>query len=172
MNRRVVRWCTVLFVAAFVVGCNIGGDARAATRLPAKCDNLLADWLHQAGFAGQHHKVAWAVAMRESNGQPWESTLPDLGLFQISLPAWGGSKYWPADIYDPVQNAKAARRMVKAFNWRPWGLYVSGRRVSFDFSSYGGWSDWQRYNWIVEPYRRYEAQYPKKCMPVKVRGSR
>jgi hypothetical protein len=172
VNRRVVRWCTVLFVAAFVVGCNIGGDARAATRLPAKCDNQLADWLWQAGFKGQHHRAAWAVAMRESNGQPGESTWPDYGLFQISLPAWGGSKYWPADVLDPVQNAKAARRMVKAFNWRPWGLYVSGRRVSFDFSHYGGWSDWQRYNWIVEPYRRYEAQYPKRCMPVKVRGSR
>lgn len=127
------------------------------------CTNQLAAWLKQAGFKRKHLRVAWAVAMRESNGQPGESTLPDLGLFQLNVVAWQGSKYWPSNIYDPLQNAKAAKRMVRDFGWQPWGLSVNRGRVSFDYSSYGKWSEWQRYNWIVEPYRRYAAQFPRAC---------
>ena len=127
------------------------------------CTNQLAAWLKQAGFKRKHLRVAWAVAMRESNGQPGESTWPDLGLFQLNAPSWQGSKYWPTNVYDPVQNAKAVKRMVRAYGWQPWGMRVSKGRVSFDYSSYGGWSSWQRYNWIVEPYRRYAAQFPKPC---------
>lgn len=129
----------------------------------AKCDDRLVGWLRQAGFKRKHLKVAWAVAMRESNGQPGESTWPDLGLFQLNAPSWSGSKYWPANVYDPVQNARAVKRMVKAYGWQPWGMRVTRGRVSFDYSSYGGWSAWQRQAWIVEPYYRYAAQFPREC---------
>ena len=127
------------------------------------CKDRLALWLKQAGFRGKNLKVAWAVAMRESNGQPGESTWPDLGLFQLNSPSWQGSKYWPANVYDPIQNARAVKRMVKDMNWQPWGMRVSKGRVSYDYSSYGGWSQWQRYNWIVAPYERYAAQFPRRC---------
>ena len=129
----------------------------------ATCDDRLVGWLTQAGFKGRHVKVAWAVAMRESNGQPGEATWPDLGLFQLNAPTWQGSRYWPGDVYDPVQNARAVKRMVKDHGWQPWGLNVSKGQVSYDFTSYGGWSEWQRQAWIVEPFQRYRAMFPKRC---------
>jgi hypothetical protein len=127
------------------------------------CQDRLVGWIKAAGFKGVHVRVAWSVAMRESNGQPGESTLPDLGLYQLNAPTWQGTKYWPADVYDPIQNAKAVKRMVKDKGWQPWGLRVSGGRVSYDFASYGMWSSWQHANWIVEPFERYWAQFPRKC---------
>jgi hypothetical protein len=127
------------------------------------CKDRLVGWIKAAGFTGTHVRVAWAVAQRESNGTPTESTWPDLGLYQLNGPAWQGSKYWPADVYDPIQNTRAVRRMVRDMGWQPWGLRVSGGRVSYDFSSYGGWSSWQHHNWIVAPFERYWRQFPKAC---------
>ena len=127
------------------------------------CTNQLALWLKQAGFKRKHLRVAWAVAMRESNGRPGESTWPDLGLFQLNAISWQASKYWPANVYDPVLHSKAVKRMVRDFGWQPWGMRVSSGQVSYDYSPYGGWSSWQRQAWIVEPYRRYAAQFPRAC---------
>ena len=136
----------------------------------AACDDRLVGWLTQAGFKGRHVKVAWAVAMRESNGQPGEASWPDLGLFQLNAPTWQGSKYWPQDVFDPVQNARAVKRMVNDHGWQPWGLRVSKGQVSYDFSSYGGWSSWQRQNWIIEPFQRYSALFPRECKPQPMQG--
>ena len=127
------------------------------------CQDRLAQWIHQAGFKGVNVKVAWAVAMRESTGNPREASWPDLGLMQLNAPSWQGSKYWPANIYDPVQNLTAARRMVRDMNWQPWGLRVSKGKVTYDFSAYGGWSSWHHQNWIVAPFERYWRQFPKGC---------
>jgi hypothetical protein len=128
-----------------------------------KCKDPLARTLWGAGFRGVHLRVAWAVAMRESNGNASESSYPDLGLFQLNAPSWQGSKYWPANIYDADQNARAAFRMVRDLGWGPWGLRVSGGQVSYNFSSYGMWSSWQHQNWIVIPFQRYWSQFPSKC---------
>ena len=117
-------------------------------KAPKPCKDRLVGWITEAGFTGTSVRVAWAIAMRESNGQPGESSYPDLGLFQLNAPSWQGSKYWPADIYDPVQNAKAVKKMVKDMGWQPWGLRVKNGHVTYDFSSYGGWSSWQHQNWI------------------------
>ena len=46
---------------------------------------------------------------------------------------------------------------------QPWGLRVKGGKVTYDFSSYGGWSSWHHHNWIVAPFERYYAQFPKAC---------
>jgi hypothetical protein len=127
------------------------------------CQDRLAQWIHKAGFKGVNVKVAWAVAMRESNGNPRESSYPDLGLMQLNAPSWQGTKYWPANVYDPIQNLTAARRMVRDMNWQPWGLRVSRGKVTYDFSSYGGWSSWHHHNWIVAPFERYWRQFPKGC---------
>ena len=56
------------------------------------------------------------------------------------------------------------RKMVRDMGWQPWGLRVKNGQVSYDFSSYGGWSSWQHQNWIVAPFERYYAQFPKKCL--------
>ncbi len=132
-------------------------------KAPKPCKDRLVGWITEAGFTGTSVRVAWAIAMRESNGQPGESSYPDLGLFQLNAPSWQGSKYWPADIYDPVQNAKAVKKMVRDMGWQPWGLRVKGGQVTYDFSSYGGWSSWQHQNWIVAPFERYWTQFPKAC---------
>ena len=127
------------------------------------CTDRVVAWIKEAGIKGAHVRVAWAIAMRESNGNPRESSWPDLGIVQLNAPSWQGSKYWPADIYDPVQSFTAMRRMVRDMGWQPWGLRVKGGVVAYDFSAYGGWSSWHHYHWIVEPFERYYAQYPKAC---------
>jgi hypothetical protein len=127
------------------------------------CRDRVVSWIKEAGFQGVNVRVAWAVAQRESNGNPRESSYPDLGLMQLNAPSWQGTKYWPADVFDPVQNLTAVRRMVRDMGWQPWGLRVKGGQVTYDFSSYGGWSSWHHQNWIVAPFERYWRQFPKGC---------
>lgn len=127
------------------------------------CNDRVVRWIWEAGFRGQSVRVAWAIAQRESNGQPNESTWPDLGIMQLNAPTWQGTKYWPANIYDPVQSFKAVKKMVRDKNWQPWGLRVKNEKISYDFSSYGGWSSWHHQNWIVIPFERYYSQFPNKC---------
>lgn len=150
-------------LAAALAATMTAAPTQVATPKGKPCNDRLVGWIKEAGFTGVSVRVAWAVAQRESNGNPRESSWPDLGLMQLNAPSWQGSKYWPANIYDPVQNLRAAKRMVRDHNWQPWGLRVSRGAVSYDFSSYGGWSDWQRTTWIVVPFERYWAQYPKEC---------
>lgn len=128
-----------------------------------KCKDPVVAWIREAGFKGAEVRVAWAIAQRESNGNPNESTMPDLGLMQLNYPSWSRTKYWPSNVYDPVQNLKAVKKMVRDYGWQPWGLRVKNGVVSYDFSSYGMWSSWQHQNWIVAPFERYYAQFPKAC---------
>lgn len=127
------------------------------------CNDRVVKWIRQAGFKGVSVRVAWSVAQRESNGNPREASYPDLGLMQLNSPSWSGTKYWPADVFDPVQNLTAVRKMVRDMNWQPWGLRVRGGQVTYDFSAYSGWSSWHHQNWIVAPFQRYWAQFPKAC---------
>jgi len=129
------------------------------------CQDRVVKWIHKAGFKGVSVRVAWAVAQRESNGNPNESTYPDLGLMQLNAPTWQGTKYWPADVFDPVQNLTAVRKMVRDKGWQPWGLRVHKGKVTYDFSSYGMWSSWHHQNWIVAPFERYWREFPKGCRP-------
>lgn len=133
-------------------------------RKEARCKDQVVHWILEAGFNGADVRVAWAIAQRESNGNPNESSYPDLGLMQLNAPSWQGTKYWPSDVYDPVDNLRSVKKMVRDKGWQPWGLRVSkGGDISYDFSSYSMWSSWQHQNWIVEPFERYYAQFPKKC---------
>jgi hypothetical protein len=129
-----------------------------------RCKDRVVGWIREAGFTGIEVRVAWAIAQRESNGNPNESSYPDLGLMQLNYPSWGRTKYWPANVYDPVQNLQAVKKMVRDYNWQPWGLRVKNGKVSFDFSAYGMWSSWRHQNWIVIPFQRYYAQFPKNCL--------
>ena len=135
----------------------------APAKAPKPCKDKVVAWIEQAGFTGIERRVAWSIAMRESNGQPNEATWPDLGLMQLNAPSWQGSKYWPADVYDPIDNLGAVRKMVRDMGWQPWGLRVKNGQVSYDFSAYGGWSSWHHQNWIVEPFERYWRQFPQAC---------
>lgn len=127
------------------------------------CRNELVQTVREAGWRGNDQRIAWAVAMRESNGQAGESSYPDLGLFQLNATTWQGSKYWPNDPLNGKQNAKAAHRMWKDMGWRPWGLNSDGTTNASDYSM---WSQWQIDNWITIPFQRYYKQYPG-CKPAK-----
>jgi hypothetical protein len=137
--------------------------AATPVKAPKPCKDKVVAWIDQAGFTGIERRVAWAIAQRESNGNPNESSYPDLGIVQLNAPSWRHTKYWPNNVYDPVQSFTAMRRMVKDMNWQPWGLHVKGGKVTYDFSAYGGWSSWHHHNWIVAPFERYYAQFPKAC---------
>ena len=130
-------------------------------RLPrVQCNNQLYKWLYEAGFRGHNIREAWAIAMRESNGKPTQiSSGVDHGLFQFNRPSWGGKPWWNTQmLLTPVYNAKIAYQLSDGGkNWQPWGM---GDHNEFNFTNYGMWSEWQLYNWIVEPYQRYYAQYP------------
>ena len=134
-----------------------------APRKVKPCKDKVVQWIKAAGFKGESVRVAWAIAQRESNGNPNESTMPDLGIVQLNYPSWGHTKYWPANIYDPVQSFASMRRMVKDMGWQPWGLRVKGGKVTYDFSAYGSWSSWHHQNWIVAPFERYYRQFPTEC---------
>lgn len=126
----------------------------------ASCKNPLAQTLYRAGFRGKNHREAWAIAMRESNGNEKEiSPSSDYGLFQFNAPSWSGASWWDWNlILDGEYNARVAYKMSKGGKtWYPWGLDGQG---NLDSGSYGGWSDSQVYAWIVEPYQRYYRQYP------------
>ncbi|GAA2888431.1 peptidoglycan-binding protein [Streptomyces mexicanus] len=95
----------------------------------------------QAGFTGKDINIAAAVAMAESKGDPgiigdqrlvdhkWG---PSIGLFQIrSLKHPAQSS--PPDtlrvegkLKDPLYNAKTAKAIKDAHNWKQWSTFVNG----------------------------------------------
>ena len=125
-----------------------------------ECKNKLAQTIYRAGFRGHNIREAWAISMRESNGQERQvSNGVDHGLFQFNYPAWGGQSWWNTEaLLDGDYNAKIAYKLSDGGrNWGPWGMRD---HAEWNFASYGMWSDWQIQNWIIEPYMRYYSQYP------------
>jgi len=133
------------------------------------CTDPLAVTLWNAGFRGQQLAMAWAIVMRESRGQnivPGDSRFngEDYGIFQLNKPTWGNTPWWDDDAVVTVQgNARMAYELIQERGFGAWGLTSDGE---FDFSSYGGWSDWQKENWIVRPYLQYLTQYWETCYPL------
>jgi hypothetical protein len=96
----------------------------------------LIDVLRAVGFKGQALKLAWAVAMRESNGRPIahndnvRTGDNSYGIFQVNMIGSLGvdrrEKFNLAantDLFDPVTNAKIAFHMTKGgTDWGSWGL--------------------------------------------------
>lgn len=74
--------------------------------------------LARQGFSGEALHIAWALAMRESNGEPGAighvnpNGTRDHGLFQVNDIHLGRSLD-PAVMYDPDSNAAAAYKMSK-----------------------------------------------------------
>lgn len=137
------------------------------TAVPAKaakpCNDPIVKVIKDAGWKGRDVRIAYAVAWRESNHNPRESTYPDLGLFQLNAPSWSRTRYWPANPLDAHQNARAAQSIWRDYSWRPWGLNPTGTGV--DARDYR-WSQWQITNWIWRPYvtglQRFD-RLPKAC---------
>ena len=95
----------------------------------------LYDLLRLTGFKGNALRVAWAVAMKESHGNPLAHNYNprtgdnSYGMFQINLYGslkarigqYGLSR--ASDLYNPVTNAKIAFQMTsEGRNWGSWGV--------------------------------------------------
>lgn len=101
---------------------------------PVLSDRDLALMLKAVGFKGQDLKEAWAVAKKESNGQPirfngnTRTGDSSYGLFQINMISKLGPERRDKfnlktnfDLLNPVTNAKIAYHMSKGGqNWSAW----------------------------------------------------
>ena len=88
--------------------------------------------LYNAGFRGDALRTAWAIAMRESSGQPGlvgpvnGNGTRDYGLFQFNDVHRGGWVDFDR-VFDPVYAAEAAFRMSKGgTDFSAWALGDSG----------------------------------------------
>lgn len=144
LGAAIVSSCTPAKAAPLPLGSTV-----KAVKAAKPCKDPIIQVIRTAGWKGKQQRIAYAVAWRESNHQPGESTPPDLGLYQLNGPAWQGTKYWPADPLDAYSNAKAAHRLWRDYSWRPWGLNASGTGV--DMRDYS-WSAWQIEHWVWRPY--------------------
>jgi len=102
------------------------GFSESNTTGPSTGGGKLVDLLRQAGFSGEGLRTAWAVAMRESRGDPnafngnQNTGDQSYGLFQINmLGAMGPARRKQFglksndDLLDPLTNAKVAFKLTK-----------------------------------------------------------
>lgn len=144
--------------------------ASATTPNPniASSGNRLIDWLREAGFKGEGLRIAWAIAMRESNGIPEIGKGHkyfngyDWGLFQLNKPTFGKRAWWDdAKMVDAIYNAKIVYDLSKGGTfWVPWGL--SGDGKSMNVSCYKMWSEEKQMNCIWKPFKKWYDKYPLK----------
>ena len=111
----------------------------------AKGPKALYGWLQAAGLSGENLKMAWAIAMGESGGNPrafnGNRNTGDCsyGLFQINMidnlgPArrkqFGISSN--DELFDPMTNIKAMLKVSgNCTNWKPWSVYKNGTYKKF-----------------------------------------
>lgn len=102
--------------------------------LPSLTDSQLVDLLSLVGFKGQDLKEAWAIAKRESNGQPIRfngnvnTGDNSYGLFQINMLGILGPDRRDkfnlnsnAELFNPVLNAQIAFHMSQGGkDWSSW----------------------------------------------------
>jgi hypothetical protein len=150
------------FVGAYIANelPRVAHVSRSVVRTAPPCRDWLAGLLARAGWHGENNRTAWAIVMRESNGQP---SVHDGGLFQLKASVWAGSDIWPADITDPVQNAAAAHKLWRRASWRPWGITPNGQGI--DARDYGAWDSATQRAWIWQPFTAWRAQYPCAVTP-------
>jgi hypothetical protein len=148
-------------LAAAVVAVSLSGVP--ASEPPKPCRDATVRVIDAAGWKGRDRAIAYAVAWRESNHRP-EINGGAAGLFQLQWSVWSGTRFWPADPFDPYQNARAAYRIWKLNGWRPWGLNASGTAI--DGTDYAAWSPATQYAWIWRGYaagRELWDELPKRC---------
>lgn len=137
-----------------------------------KCRDKTAMTLYEAGFTGYSHQMAWAIVMRESNGQNlgpghWAFNGSDYGIWQINAPSHSDKSWWSESaMLDPYIQSRIVYKYMtnKGKYWVPWGLNSDG---TLNASQYGMWGPDLWDAWIMEPFQRYMSQYPCKTAPPK-----
>lgn len=115
----------------------------------SKCKNVLAQRLHRAGFRGNNLREAWAIAMRESGGNPKSiSSTRDFGVFQFNEGAWHRVEWWnPKKLLTAEYNIGVAYRMSKGGKtWYPWDIGGKGQHLARYTSggTYAVYKKWYR----------------------------
>lgn len=130
------------------------------------CTDVLANTLQRAGFTGRDLREAWAIAMRESGGQPdLISHRVDHGLFQFNIDAHRDKDWWDTKrLLNADYNARVAFLTSQGgADWSMWGLTGDGKT---DARMYPMWDKEQVRAWITEPFERYFAEssrLPRSC---------
>lgn len=113
------------------------------------CKNVLAQRLHASGFRGSNLREAWAIAMRESGGNPKSiSTTGDYGVFQFNRGAHYSQPWWNSQkLLTPKYNINVAYRMSRGGKtWYMWDISGKGQHLgrytsSGTFATYKKWYD-------------------------------
>ncbi|HOT28921.1 MAG TPA: LysM peptidoglycan-binding domain-containing protein [Candidatus Ozemobacteraceae bacterium] len=126
--------------SSFVANPNVAAPAAGA-----RGGRALLAWLERAGLSGENLRMAWAIGMAESGGNPrafnGNASTGDrsYGLFQINMLGNLG----PArlrqynlssneDLFDPETNIRVMLQMSNnCTNWQPWSVYKRGSYRSF-----------------------------------------
>ena len=99
------------------------------------------------GWPDDRVRLAYTIAMRESNGNPnafsrYSPTNSDTGLFQINEKAYGGQRWFDLNkLKDPVYNSSMAYKYVsrKGEFFLPWALTPQfNGKTGWDWSYYAG----------------------------------
>jgi hypothetical protein len=146
-------------------------EARTVSRdyvreLPA-CTNPLAQSIAAAGWHGVQNRIAWAIAQRESNGQPDAvSNSGGYGLMQLQAAAHAGNAWWDwSDVLTTNGNLRQARALWRVSGWQPWGIAQAGNGWRVDASAYSNWDSATIDAWIRAPFAKYWAAYPCRVAP-------
>lgn len=130
----------------------------AVSAVLAVCHNSLANAIHDAGFRGVNVREAWAIAMRESGGNPSSiSTTGDYGVFQFNKAAHHAAEWWDSKrLLTRSYNIGVAYRMSKGGkSWKPWDLSGTGKFLG----NYTSKSTGLRYKFWYD-------KFPQNCMAL------
>lgn len=120
----------------------------AKTKKPKwSCKDKLATRLHAAGFRGENLRQAWAIAMRESGGNPRSiSGTGDYGVFQFNRAAHNAQPWWDSKkLLTPEYNINVAYRVSKGGKtWYMWDISGSGDHLG-RYSSRGTYSVYEKW---------------------------
>jgi hypothetical protein len=133
--------------------------------LPA-CKNPLAQSIAAAGWHGVQNRIAWAIAQRESNGQPDAVGNGAYGLMQLQANAHADNEWWDwSDILTTNGNLRQARALWRVSGWQPWGIAQAGNGWRVDASAYSSWDAATIDAWIRAPFAKYWDAYPCQVAP-------
>lgn len=140
--------------------------SRSVIRESPSCRDRLARLIAGAGWHGVDNRIAWAIAQRESNGQPQTVSQGAYGLMQLQASAHSDKSWWDWDtVLTARGNLRMARALFNSNGWRPWGIERVGSSWAVDARDYAGWDNSTIWSWIEEPFARYWASYPCEVAP-------